>query len=91
MRLFCTVAAALFGEGLLSSTSDSIIIINLANEGFACDIRYPVIGVCLSSYACCPATASISSSGSVIGNRALCAGFFSVAGQHCCSSMGLLC
>ena len=32
---------------------------------------------------------SISSSGSVIGNRALCAG--SVAGQHCCSSMGLLC
>ena len=33
----------------------------------------------------------ISSSGSVIGNRALCAGFFSVAGQHCCSSMGLLC
>ena len=27
---------------------------------------------------------SISSSGSVIGNRALCAGFFSVAGQHCC-------
>ena len=34
---------------------------------------------------------SISSSGSVIGNRALCAGFFSVAGQHCCSSMGLLC
>ena len=34
---------------------------------------------------------SISSSGSVIGNRALCAGFFPVAGQHCCSSMGLLC
>ena len=32
---------------------------------------------------------SISSSGSVIGNRALCAG--SVAGQHFCSSMGLLC
>ena len=26
----------------------------------------------------------------MIGNRALCAGFFSVAGQHCCSSMGLL-
>ena len=34
---------------------------------------------------------SISSSGSVIGNRALCAGFFPVAGQHCCNSMGLLC
>ena len=32
---------------------------------------------------------SISSSGSVIGNRALCTGCFSVAGQHCCSSMGL--
>ena len=28
---------------------------------------------------------------SVIGNRALCAGYFSVAGQHCCSSLGLLC
>ena len=75
-------------EGLLSSTSDSIV--NLANGGFACDIRYHIIGVCLSSFACRPATAS-DSSGSVIGNRALCAGFFSVAGQHCCSSMGLLC
>ena len=79
-----------FSEGLLSSsTSDSIV--NLANGGFACDIRFHIIGVCLSSFACRPATASISSSGSVIGNRALCAGFFSVAGQHCCSSMGLLC
>ena len=27
----------------------------------------------------------------MIGNRALCAGFFSVAGQHCCSSMGGFC
>ena len=47
MRLFCAVAAALFAEGLLSSTSDSIV--NLANGGFACDIRYHIIGVCLSS------------------------------------------
>ena len=44
MRLFCVVAAALFAEGLLSSTaSDSIV--NLANGGFACDIRYHIIGV----------------------------------------------
>ena len=33
-----------------------------------------------------PCDSIISSSGSVIGNRALCAG--SVAGQHCCSSGG---
>ena len=59
MRLFCAVAAALFTEGLLSSTSDSIIV-NLGNGGFACDIRYHIIiGVCLSSFACRPATASI--------------------------------
>ena len=66
-------------------------IVNLANGDFACDIRYHIIGVCLSS--CVSPCDSISSSGSVIGNRALCAGyiFFSVAGQHCCSSMGLLC
>ena len=57
MRLFCAVAAALFAEGLLSSTSDSIV--NLANGGFACDIRYHIIGVCLSSFACRPATASV--------------------------------
>ena len=54
MRLFCAVAAALFAEGLLSSTSDSIV--NLANGGFVCDIRYHIIGVCLLSFACRPAT-----------------------------------
>ena len=53
LRLFCAVFAALFAEGLLSSTSDSIV--NLANGGFAYDIRYHIIGVCLSSFACCPA------------------------------------
>ena len=57
MRLICAVAAALFAEGLLSSTSGSIV--NLANGGFACDIRYHIIGVCLSSSACRPATASV--------------------------------
>ena len=57
IRLFCAVAAALFAESLLSSTSDSIV--NLANGGFACDIRYHIIGVCLSSFACRPATASV--------------------------------
>ena len=57
MRLFCAVAAALFAEGLLSSTSDNSIV-NLANGGFACDIRYHIIGVCLSFFACRPATAS---------------------------------
>ena len=31
-------------KGLLSSTSDSIV--NLASGGFACDIRYHIIGVC---------------------------------------------
>ena len=41
MRLFCAVAAALFAEGLLSSTSDSIV--NLANGGLACDIRYHIL------------------------------------------------
>ena len=57
IRLFCAVFAVLFAEGLLSSTSDSIV--NLANGGFACDIRYHIIGVCLSSFACRPATASV--------------------------------
>ena len=57
IRLFCAVSAALFAEGLLSSTSDSIV--NWANGGFACDIRYHIIGVCLSSFACRPATASV--------------------------------
>ena len=58
LRSFCAVFAALFAEGLLSSTSDSIV--NLANGGFACDIRYHIIGVCLSSFACRPAaTASV--------------------------------
>ena len=58
IRLFCAVFAALFAEGLLSSTSDSIV--NLANGGFACGIRYHIIiGVCLSYFACCPATASV--------------------------------
>ena len=57
IRSFCAVFAALFAEGLLSSTLDSIV--NLANGGFACDIRYHIIGVCLSSFACCPATASV--------------------------------
>ena len=57
VRLFRAVAAALFAEGLLSITSDSIV--NLANGGFACDIRYHIIGVCLSSFACRPATASV--------------------------------
>ena len=54
IRLFCAVFAALFAEGLLSSTSDSLV--NLANGG---DIRYHIIGVCLSSFACRPATASV--------------------------------
>ena len=45
MRLFCAVAAAFFAEGLLSSPSDSVV--NLVNGGFACDIRYHIIGVCL--------------------------------------------
>ena len=54
IRLFCAVFAALFAEGLLSSS-----IVNLANGGFACDIRYHIIGVCLSSFACRPATASV--------------------------------
>ena len=58
IRLFCAVFAAFFAEGLLSSTSDSIVI-NLANGGFARDIRYHIIGVCLSSFACRPATASV--------------------------------
>ena len=57
IRLFCAVAAALFAEGLLSSTLDSIV--NLANGGFACDIRYNIIDVSLSSFACRPATASL--------------------------------
>ena len=75
-------------EGLLSSTSDSIV--NLANGGFACDTSLPhyywrmLVILCVS-----PCDSTSSSSGSVIGNRALCAG--SVAGQHSCSSMGLLC
>ena len=57
IRLVCAVFAALFAEGILSSTSDSIV--KLANGGFACDIRYHIIGVCLSSFACRPATASV--------------------------------
>ena len=73
-------------EGLLSSTSDSIV--NLANGGFACDTSLPHYWRMLVIFCVSPCD-SISSSGSVIGNRALCAG--SVAGQHCCSSMGLLC
>ena len=74
-------------EGLLSSTSDSIIV-NLANGGFACDTSLPHYWRMLDIF-CVSLCDSISSSGSVIGNRALCAG--SVAGQHCCSSMALLC
>ena len=65
MRLFCAVAAALFAEGLLSSTS--VGIVNLANGGFACDIRYHIIGVCLSSFACRPATEG--ADGEVRGSR----------------------
>ena len=57
MRLFCAVAATLFAEGLLSRTSDSIV--NLANGGFVYDICYHIIGVCLSSFAHRPATASV--------------------------------
>ena len=89
IRLFCAVFAALFAEGLLSSTSDSIV--NLANGGHACDIRYHINYWRLLVIFCVSPCDSISSSGSVIGNRALCAGVFSVAGQHCRSSMGLLC
>ena len=74
-------------EGLLSSTSDSIV--NLANGGFACDTSLPHYWRMLVIFCVSPCDSIISSSGSVIGNRALCAG--SVAGQHCCSSMGLLC
>ena len=73
-------------EGLLSSTSDSTV--NLANGGFACDTSLPHYWRMLVIFCVSPCD-SISSSGSVIGNRALCAG--SVAGQHCCSSRGLLC
>ena len=73
-------------EGLLSSTSDSIV--NLANGGFACDTSSPHYWRMLVIFCVSPCD-SISSSGSVIGNRALYAG--SVAGQHCCSLMGLLC
>ena len=90
IRLFYAVFAALFAEGLLSSTSDNSIV-NLANGGFACDIRYHSHFWRLLVIFCVSPGDSISSSGSVILNRALCAGFFSVAGQHCCSSMGLLC
>ena len=54
---FCAVFAALFAEGLLSSTSDSIV--NLAIGGFGCDIRHHIIGVCSSPFACRPATASV--------------------------------
>ena len=63
-------------EGLLSSTSDSIV--NLANGGFACDTSLPHYWLMLVIFCVSPCD-SISSSGSVIGNRALCAG--SVAGQ----------
>ena len=70
-------------EGLLSSTSDSIV--NLANGGFACDTSLPIYRMLVIF--CVSPCDSISSSGSMIGNRALCAG--SVASQHCCSSMGL--
>ena len=73
-------------EGLLSSTSDSIV--NLANGRFACDTSLPHYW-CMLVIFCVSPCDSISSSRSVIGNRALCAG--SVAGQHCCSLMGLLC
>ena len=73
-------------EGLLSSTSDSTV--NLANGGFACDTSLPHYWRMLVIFCVSPCD-SISSSGSVIGNRALCAG--SMAGQHCCSSRGLLC
>ena len=34
-------------------------IVNLADGGFACDTRYHIIGVCLSSFASRPATASV--------------------------------
>ena len=73
-------------EGLLSSTSDSIV--NLNKGGFACDTSLPHYWRMFVIFCVSPCD-SISSSGSVIGNRALCAG--SVAGQHCCSSMELLC
>ena len=43
-----------------SIISDSNVIVNLANGGFACDIRYHIIGVCLSSFACRPATTASS-------------------------------
>ena len=62
IRLFCAVFAALFAEGLLSSTSGSIG--NSTNGGFACGIRYHII--------CVSPCDSISSRGSsVIGNQAL--------------------
>ena len=62
----------------MSSTSDSTV--NLANGGFACDTSLPHYWRMLVIFCVSPCD-SISSSGSVIGNRALCAG--SVAGQHC--------
>ena len=74
-------------EGLLSSTSDTIV--NLANGSFACDTSLPHYWRMLVIFCVSPCDSISSSSGSVIGNRALCAG--SVAGQHCCSSIGLLC
>ena len=68
--------------------SDSIV--NLANGGFACDTSLPHYWRMLVIFCVSPCDSIISSSsGSVIGYRALCAG--SVAGQHCCSLMGLLC
>ena len=72
-------------EGLLSSTSDSIV--NLANGGFACDTSLPHYWRMLVIFCVSPCD-SISSSGSVIGNRASCAG--SVAGQHCCNGAFVL-
>ena len=60
----------------------------LGQRVFACDTSLPHYWRMLVIFCVSPCD-SISSSGSVIGNRASCAG--SVAGQHCCSSMGLLC
>ena len=53
-------------EGLLSSTSDSTV--NLANGGFACDTSLPHYWRMLVIFCVSPCD-SISSSGSVIGNR----------------------
>ena len=62
----------------------------LGQRGFCIRHSLPYYWRLLVIFCVSPCDSIISSSGSVIGDRALCAGFFSVVGQHCCSSMGFL-